>query len=70
MPGVVLGEVMRALALGKVVESKNAVFAAGDYVYGTFGVQEYAITNGQGITKVDPKIAPLPVYLGALGMPG
>jgi NADPH-dependent curcumin reductase CurA len=33
-------------------------------------VQEYAITNGQGITKVDPKIAPLPVYLGALGMPG
>ena len=70
VPGVAIGEVMRALALGKVVESKNAAFAAGDYVYGPFGVQEYAITNGQGITKVDPKIAPLPVYLGALGMPG
>jgi NADPH-dependent curcumin reductase CurA len=70
VPGVTIGEVMRALALGKVVESKNPAFAAGDCVYGPFGVQEYAITNGQGITKVDPKIAPLPVYLGALGMPG
>jgi NADPH-dependent curcumin reductase CurA len=70
VPGVAIGEVMRALALGKVVGSKNAAFAAGDHVYGPFGVQEYAITNGQGITKVDPKIAPLPVYLGALGMPG
>ena len=70
VPGVAIGEVMRALALGKVVESMNAAFAAGDYAYGPFGVQEYAITNGQGITKVDPKIAPLPVYLGALGMPG
>jgi len=70
VPGVAIGEVMRALALGKVLESKNAAFSAGDYVYGPFGVQEYPITNGQGITKVDPKIAPLPVYLGALGMPG
>src|SRR6516162_1059410 len=28
------------------------------------------VANGEGITKVDTKIAPLPVYLGALGMPG
>jgi NADPH-dependent curcumin reductase len=70
VPGVGIGDVMRALGLGRVVESKNPAFAAGDYVYGGFGMQEYAISDGKGITKVDPKIAPLPVYLGALGMTG
>jgi NADPH-dependent curcumin reductase CurA len=42
----------------------------GDFVYGTFGVQEYAVVKGKTVTKVDPKIAPLTVYLGTLGMPG
>lgn len=65
-----IGEVMRALALGRVIASKNAAFAVSDYVYGTFGVQEYATSNGKGITKVDPMVAPLPVYLSTLGMPG
>jgi NADPH-dependent curcumin reductase CurA len=67
---VAIGEVMRALALGRVISSKNSKFAAGDHVYGVLGVQEYAVTNGNGLTKVDSAIAPLPVYLGALGVPG
>jgi NADPH-dependent curcumin reductase len=70
VPGVEIGQVMRALALGHVVTSKNQKFAVGDYVYGLLGVQEYAITNGAGLTKLDPSAAPLPVYLGTLGMPG
>jgi NADPH-dependent curcumin reductase CurA len=70
IPPVGLGEVMRAGALGRVVESKNPQFAAGDHVVGMFGVQEYATCDGRGVTKVDPKLAPLPVYLGTLGMPG
>ena len=70
MPPVAIGEVMRAIAVGQVVESRHAGFAAGDYVTGLLGVQEYAISTGQGLTKVDPKLAPLPLYLGALGMPG
>ncbi len=65
-----LGEVMRALALGRVLASRNSAFAVGDYVLGQLGVQEYALTNGSGLTKVDPSAAPLPVYLSALGMPG
>jgi len=65
-----IGEVMRALALGRVIASKNSAFAVSDYVYGTFGVQEYATSNGKGIMKVDPLVAPLPVYLSTLGMPG
>ena len=65
-----IGDVMRAGAIGQVVASKNAAFAAGDTVLGSFGVQEFALSDGKGVTKVDPKLAPGPVYLGALGMPG
>jgi NADPH-dependent curcumin reductase len=65
-----IGEVMRAGGAGRVIASKNPAFATGDYVYGAFGVQEYAISNGKGTTKVDTRVAPLPVFLGTLGMPG
>jgi NADPH-dependent curcumin reductase CurA len=70
IPPVGLGEVMRALAVGKVTASKNPKFAVGDHVTGQLGVQEYAYSDGQGLTKVDPTLAPLPVYLSTLGMPG
>jgi len=67
---VAIGEVMRALALGRVIASRNPKFAVGDYVYGALGVQEYALSNGTSLTKLEPAGIPLPVYLGALGMPG
>ncbi len=70
VPPVGIGEVMRALALGRVIASKNVKFFVGDYVYGVLGVQEYALSNGAGLTKVNPGEIPLPVYLGTLGMPG
>ena len=70
VPPVGIGEVMRAGAVGTVTVSRNEKFAVGESVYGTFGVQEYAISNGKGVQKVDPRLAPLPVYLGVLGMPG
>jgi NADPH-dependent curcumin reductase CurA len=34
------------------------------------GVQEYAVCKAKEMTKVDARLAPLPRYLGALGMPG
>ncbi len=70
IPPVGVGEVMRALAVGRVTASKNPKFAVGDHVSGLLGVQDFAYSNGQGLTKVDPKLAPLPVYLSTLGMPG
>ena len=70
VPPVGIGEVMRAGGLGRVVQSKNPAFAVGDHVYGMLGVQQFAVNAGKGLTKVDPKLAPLPVYLGTLGMPG
>ena len=70
IPPVGIGEVMRAGAVARVVASQNPGFAAGDHVVGMFGMQEYALSDGKGISKVDPRLAPLPVYLGTLGMPG
>ncbi|HZP12699.1 MAG TPA: NADP-dependent oxidoreductase [Nevskiaceae bacterium] len=70
VPPVGIGEVMRAGALGKVTASKHPNFKVGDHVVGIFGVQDYALSNGKGVTKIDPKLGTLPVYLGTLGMPG
>jgi NADPH-dependent curcumin reductase CurA len=70
VPPVGLGEVMRAGGVGTVVASGHADFAAGDHVVGQTGIQEYARLDARGLTKVDPSLAPLPVYLGTLGMPG
>ncbi len=65
-----VGEVMRAVAVGEVVASAHERYAIGDHVVGMFGVQEYAVTDGRGVQKVDPGAAPLPTYLGVLGMTG
>ncbi|MFZ1165994.1 MAG: NADP-dependent oxidoreductase [Candidatus Sulfotelmatobacter sp.] len=70
VPPVGIGEVMRALALGQVVASKNPLFAVGKHVSGTFGVQEYFISDGKGLVEVDPRVAPLPTFLNVLGMTG
>lgn len=70
LPPIQIGEVMRGGAAGKVVSSKHPDFQQGDYVYGWGGVQQYALTDGRGWYKVDPSVVSLPVYTGALGMPG
>jgi hypothetical protein len=67
---VAIGEVMRAGGVGKVIASQNPKFAVGDYLSGMTGVQDYCLTDGKGFVKVDPKLAPLLVYLNVLGMPG
>ncbi len=70
IPPVGIGEVMRAFAAGEVIASHDPDVAVGEHVGGLLGVQEYAVANGKGVFKVDTSLAPLPVYLGALGMPG
>jgi NADPH-dependent curcumin reductase CurA len=67
---VELGSVMRAGAIGKVTASEHPGFAAGDDVSGAFGVQDYAVSDGKGVSKLDGSLAPLTAYLGVLGMPG
>jgi NADPH-dependent curcumin reductase CurA len=70
VPPVGIGEVMRALAAGEVVASNHASLHPGDQVTGVLGAQEYAVASGDGLNKVDPEVAPLSVYLSALGMTG
>jgi len=67
---VKLGEVMRAGAAGIVEKSNNPAFAVGDAVQGAFGVQQYAVSNGERVIKVDTRQAPLERWVGGLGMPG
>jgi NADPH-dependent curcumin reductase len=67
---VAIGDVMRAGAIGRVVASKHPELAEGDHVTGNWGIQEYATVSGAETRKVDPALAPLPAYLGALGIPG
>jgi NADPH-dependent curcumin reductase CurA len=70
IPPVGIGEVMRAGGIGRVVASNHPDFAVGDHVNGTLGIQDYAVLEGARLTKVEPKLAPLPVFLNTLGMPG
>jgi NADPH-dependent curcumin reductase len=65
-----VGDVMEASVVGHVSASEHPGFAVGEHVYGGFGVQEFARSDGTGVTKLDPLLAPLTAYLAALGIPG
>jgi NADPH-dependent curcumin reductase CurA len=70
IPPVEIGEVMRAAAIGRVVESRSPDYAVGEWVNGVFGVQRYAVSDGTGVTRVDTSLADPPVHLGTLGVSG
>jgi len=71
IPPVQIDDVMRAGSIGKVIQNNgNPKFEIGDVVTSWGGVQQYAITNGDGWYKVDTRLAPMPTYIGTLGMPG
>jgi NADPH-dependent curcumin reductase len=67
---VEIGAVMRAGGIGRVTASEHPGFAVGDYVSGVFGVQEYGVSDGRGVIKLDTEVASPTTYLGALGMTG
>src|SRR6056297_3088101 len=64
VPPVGLGEVMRAYAAGIVDASNNPRFKVGDAVQGLFGVQEYAISNGTGLVRINLDQAPIERWVG------
>ena len=67
---VAIGQVMVGGTAGEIVESNNPNFKPGDFVVGYFGWQQYGVSNGAELQKVDAKLVPLSAYLGAVGMPG
>jgi NADPH-dependent curcumin reductase CurA len=70
IPPVGLGEVMRAIGVGVVVESRSEAVSEGAHVTGLFGVQEYAVLAGDAVTEIDAEMAPPSTWLNVLGMPG
>ncbi|NJD31532.1 MAG: NADP-dependent oxidoreductase [Gammaproteobacteria bacterium] len=64
------GDAMYGETVAEVVQSLHPAFSAGEFVVVKNGWQEYALSDGQGVRKVDPKLAPLSTALGVLGMPG
>jgi NADPH-dependent curcumin reductase CurA len=68
--GVDLGQVMVGGTVSQVLESSHPAFKPGDFVLGTNGWQEYAVSSGNGLRTLDPAQAPLSTALGVLGMPG
>jgi NADPH-dependent curcumin reductase CurA len=65
-----IGQRMVGGTVGRVVQSTNPQFRVGDVVVGYWGWQEYAVSDGTGLQKLDASLAPVSTALGVLGMPG
>ncbi|EMB18767.1 NADP-dependent oxidoreductase [Rhodopirellula europaea] len=70
VPPFQIDEPLEGGCIGEVIQSQNADFEEGDMVLGNLGWREYWSSNGEGVTKIDPNIAPPQAFLGALGMTG
>jgi NADPH-dependent curcumin reductase CurA len=69
-PPVPLGGTMEGEVVGRVIASRHPDFRPGDTVAGRFGWTTHALSDGTGLRRVDPAMAPLSTALGVLGMPG
>ncbi len=69
-PPVQIGEVMVGGTVSRVSASNHPDFREGDIVEGRLGWQDYAVSDGRGLRKVDSSLAPISTALGVLGMPG
>ena len=68
---VAIGAVMRAMAAGEIVSSKNPDYTVGDRVIGWFGWQEYAVSDGSSIVRKIAEVdLPISLSLGILGING
>jgi NADPH-dependent curcumin reductase CurA len=65
-----VGQPMVGGTVGEVVKSRNPKYPVGDVVLGYGGWQDYALSNGAGLRKLDSAAAPVSTALGVLGMPG
>jgi NADPH-dependent curcumin reductase CurA len=65
-----VGQVMVGGTVSQVVRSQHPGFADGDFALGYSGWQEYAVSDGRGVHKIDPGQGPISYFLGVLGMPG
>ncbi|MDO9484744.1 MAG: NADP-dependent oxidoreductase, partial [Actinomycetota bacterium] len=67
---VELGQAMRATGAGTVIDSRHPTIHVGSQVVGMFNAQAYAVSDGTGVTVVDPELGSSSMYLGLLGLSG
>jgi NADPH:quinone reductase len=67
---VLVGDLMIGGTVGEVVQSNVEGLQPGDFVAGSWGWQEWAVSKAQELQKLDPNVAPISTALGILGMPG
>jgi len=70
VPPFQIGEALTGGCVGVVEASNTDRFDVGDHVLGMNGWREFWISDGDGVEKIDPSVAPVQSYLGVLGMPG
>ena len=69
-PPVAVGAEMIGGTVSRVESSFHPDYQAGDLVLGFNGWQDYAVSDGTGLTKLDPRMPQPSLALGVLGMPG
>ncbi len=67
---VAIGQVMEGRTVSEVIASNLDGVAVGDIVLSPHGWQTHAVSDGKGLRKIDPSLAPISTALGVLGMPG
>jgi NADPH-dependent curcumin reductase CurA len=71
VPGIHVGDVMRAGGLGEVVQSRNAAYTEGDLVFGMMQWSEYCIARaGPDAMMTLPRQEPITAFLSVLGVTG
>ena len=72
VPPFQIGQPLQGGAIGQVVDTgPDSHFKVGDYLQHMLGWREYAVVGPMALPqRVDPALAPVQSFLGALGMPG
>ncbi len=69
-PPVAVGDVMVGGTISRVQASLHSDYQPGDMLLSYSGWQDYALSDGTGLTRLDPGISHPSLALGVLGMPG
>lgn len=70
LPTIDVGAPMPGPTVAIVEQSKSPAFAVGEYVQSWSGWQEYGVSDGSDLRKIDPEAAPVSMALGVLGHTG
>jgi NADPH-dependent curcumin reductase CurA len=69
-PPVAVDAVMTGQTVSRIVDSRHADFKAGEVLLAQSGWQEYALSDGNDLMRIDPALARASLALGVAGMPG